>query len=281
MNYLKTVLCLTRSVSIPLRGVTSKFTPDKNEISSILTPPEKFSFSFCITEGSKLVLNLQDLPVHSRNSALVIDINESKSRNMRSGSLIASSEYNEDDMLSETVSQRKLNITPGAVRISVIRHSASSALAVDSVSSIAVITALGSPEDASDIQFNTTADSEKSSNIGISIVGKSPGELVIKIAVPLSLQSTSMYGVSHKDSGAPEDYYFVKIFVIPRVPVSVTSVHEFIGLLESIQENNTGSDHVVQESGLLFRSQCMNDSFSASTEDEVYLYTVRGHVEIQ
>jgi hypothetical protein len=89
--------------------------------------------------------------------------------------------------------------------------------------------------------------------------------IMIKIAID---SGTNSFALDNAPSSMST--HFIKLRVIPRVPVHMSSVLELIGLLESVSCNSSQNDlSATRQTSLVFRASCMIGGFSSALEDEV------------
>jgi hypothetical protein len=101
----------------------------------------------------------------------------------------------------------------------------------------------------------------------IKVVGKCVGEAVLKVS----------YRQDHRLSSELAEVvtYFVKMRVVPRIPVHSSAAHELIGLLEAVParivQGNAGVAQPAsyEQARFVFRCQCMSGGFSYEKQDQV------------
>lgn len=246
VKLLKDVLCLSRAVYLNISS--SYASTDKNSClgSEVLVHDLDAKVQenqvLSITEGSTLFLGLHGCPV--KNAEIVIDV------------------VNVEQCMLNAHSRLGTRPT-GVVCISTIeqRHVDGSELGSRPV-----------------IRLNTRGRIDFVSPFGITdggdivcgsvhVEGVSAGEAVLKISY-----TESVVGLARSDEiNAVESVKFIKICVLPRIPVLSSAAHELIGLLEADYENSGDGTDCNSFVHCIFQAQCMYTNISYEKLENVSL----------
>ena len=266
VDLLKRLLCLSRVevVSLPgykechqMESIRNSYTNEDN------VDADMGIRDVTITEGSTIILVLSNFPKSCLDFTLLIVKEETTNIPVDvSGGLGRSSLFGitisviDQKMVSDITSSCENNLSGNFKQKQV------------SVISVAI------PDDAElMVGVSVPANSIKA----MKVFGKCVGDAIIKITYPHPLAHHPKDLVISQQRYSDFVSFFVRIRVIPRIPVRSSEVHELIGLLEAVpahvlSENNGITERESYEQArYVFRSQCMSGGFSYEQLDQVFV----------